>query len=142
MTDGKLPTWFWVLAAAAVVWNIMGVGTYIADVTMTGEALEALPEAVRDFRNATPAWVTGAYAIAVFGGLAAALALTLRRKLAAPIFGVSLAAVVLQMGYLFIGMNAAAVLGSQAMILPAIIILISAFLLWFSISAKNKGWLR
>lgn len=138
----KPPTWFWIIAAIAVVWNIMGVGAYLVDVTLSAEALQAYTEAERALRDATPAWVTGAYAIAVFVGLAAALALVLRRTLAAPLFAISLMAVVLQMGYVFIGMNAGAVLGNGAMIFPAIIILSGALLLWFSIHAKNKTWLR
>ncbi|NNF15565.1 MAG: hypothetical protein HKN70_02405 [Gammaproteobacteria bacterium] len=109
---------------------------------ITEEALQAMTEAERGLRSATPAWVTGAFAIAVFSGLAAAILLALRKAYAVPLFAISLVAVVLQMGYVFIGMDAAAVLGNEAMIFPAIIIVITALLLWFSISAKNRGWLR
>lgn len=142
MSTNKLPTWFWVLAALAVVWNFLGVGAYFADVTMGEEAMQQMSAAERDLRDATPVFVTGAYAIAVFAGLAAAIALLLRRRLATPLFAVSLAAVVVQMGYLFLGMNAAAVLGNTAVIFPSIIILLGALLLWFSVAANKKGWLR
>lgn len=142
MNMQKLPTWFWVLAALAAVWNLLGVGAYLADVTMSPEALQKLTEAERELRAATPALVTGAYAIAVFAGLLAAVALLLRRKSATALFAISLLAVILQMGYLFVLMNAGSVLGSGAIVFPLIIIVLGALLLWFSIAANNNGWLR
>ena len=142
MSNEQAPNWFRTLVAAAVVWNLMGVAAYIMDVTMNEQALQALTDAERSLRNATPAWVTGAYAIAVFAGLAGAIALAARRTVAVPLFGISLVAVVVQMSYVFIAMNAGAVLGGTAMIFPAVIILIGVFLLWFSLHAKSKGWLR
>jgi hypothetical protein len=141
MTNGKLPTWFWIIAILAVAWNLMGVAAYYSDVTMTPEALAALPQAQQDLRAASPGWVTGFYAIAVFGGLAAAIVLCLKRKLAIPLFAVSLVAVVIQMGYIFFGLNGAEALGAAAMTFPAIIIVLGAFQLWFSMHAKNREWI-
>lgn len=142
MITEKPATWFWIVAALALAWNLMGVGAYIADVTMTEQALAALPEAERNLRESTPGFVTGAYAIAVFAGLGAAIALLLRRKLSIVLFAVSLAAVAVQMGYVFLVMNAAAVLGSESMTFPGIVILLGAFQLWVALAAKQSGWLR
>ena len=47
----------------------MGVGAHIADVTMSQTTLMEMSAAERDLRAATPTWVTGAYAVAVFAGL-------------------------------------------------------------------------
>ena len=141
MTDSKLPAWFRVVAVLAVLWNLAGVAAYYTDVTMTEEALAALPDAERSLRASTPAWLVGTYATAVFAGLAAAITLLLKKKIAVALFGVSLAAVVVQMGYTFFGMNAAAVLGAAAMIFPGIIIVLGALLLWFAMASKQRGWL-
>jgi len=140
MTGEKLPTWFWVVAGLAVLWNLMGAASYYADVTMTPDALAALPQAQQDLRAASPAWVTGFYAIAVFGGLAAAIVLCLKRKLAIPLFAVSLVAVVIQMGYVFFGLDGLEILGVAAVTFPAVIIVLGALQLWFSIFARNRGW--
>jgi len=140
MNNNKPPAWFWIVAALALAWNVMGIVAYITDVTMSGEALAALPDAERNLRASTPGFVTGAYAIAVFAGFGAAVALLLRRKLAIVLFGVSLAAVVLQMGYVFLVMHAAAVLGSESMTFPGIIILLGAFQLWVSMVSRRVGW--
>lgn len=140
MTEQKLPTWFWVVASLAVLWNLIGVYAYYSDVTMSPEALAELPQVQQDLRAAMPSWVTGAYAIAVFVGLAAAIALCLKNKLAVPLFAVSLAAVVAQMGYFFFGMNAIEIMGAGSMVFPAIIILLGAIQLWISVRARGQGW--
>lgn len=137
----SVPVWFWVIAVVAVLWNAMGVFAYISDVTMTPEAAAALPQAQQEMRAATPSWVTGAYAVAVFAGLLGALCLLLRKSWAVPLFGVSLAAVVLQMGYVIVIMKAPAVLGARAVVFPAMVILLGALLLWFALHAGKKQWI-
>lgn len=137
----EVPVWFWVLAVLAVLWNAMGMFAYVSDVTLSPDAVAALPQAQQDLRAATPSWVTGAYAIAVTAGLLAALCLLLRKTWAVPLFIVSLAAVVLQMGYVIVIMKAPAALGASAIVLPAIVIVLGALQLWFATSAKAKSWL-
>ena len=141
MTEEKLPTWFWVVAVLAVLWNLMGCAAYYMDVTMTPEMLAELPQADQDLRAAIPAWITGLYAIAVFVGLAGAIMLCLRKKLAIPLYIVSLVAVVVQMGYISFGMNSVEVRGAVSLVFPVIIIVLGALQLWFSINAKGRGWL-
>ena len=62
------PKSFWIIAAIALVWNLMGVAAYLMQMTMSDEAIAALPEAQRALHESTPAWATGAYALAVPGG--------------------------------------------------------------------------
>lgn len=142
MQSSKLPTWFWIVTALAVLWTLTGVASYIMDVTMNEEMLAQMPEAQRAIYETRPSWVVGLYAIAVFTALFGAAALALRKKLAVPFFGVSLAAVVVQMGYVLFGMSVIATLGATAAIFPAVIVVLGALLLWFSMQAKSKGWLR
>ena len=40
--SSPIPTWFWVASILALVWNLMGVMAYIAQVTLTPEALAAI----------------------------------------------------------------------------------------------------
>src|SRR6056297_3046586 len=80
--DNKPPGLYWTVAWVALVWNLIGVATYLGHVM--SEAGAAPP---------VPAWVTGAYALAVFGGTFGAVGLLLRRAWAVPLFAVSLVAV-------------------------------------------------
>jgi len=138
----KLPVWFWVIATAALLWNLIGVAAYVGDVTLSEDALSKLPEAQQSLRSDTPAWLTGIYAIAVFSGAVGSIVLLLRKSLATPIFVISLAAIVVQMGCVLFGTNAIGALGASAAIFPVIVMVIGASLVWFSAQAKNKGWLN
>ncbi len=137
----KLPVWFWIIAAA-LLWNLIGVAAYVGDVTLSEDALSKLPEAQQSLRSDTPAWLTGVYAIAVFSGAVGSILLLLRKSLATPILVISLAAIVVQMGYVLFGTNAIGALGASAAIFPVIVMVIGALLVWFSAQAKNKGWLN
>jgi len=86
-TDATKPgTSFWVVAIIALIWNGMGAAAYLSTVTMSQETLDALPEAQRNIITSTPSWATGAFALAVWGGLVASLLLLMRKKLATPVF--------------------------------------------------------
>lgn len=142
MQSSKPPAWFWIVTVLAVLWTLVGVASYVMDVTMSEETIAKMPEAQRAIYETRPSWVVGLYAIAVFTALTGAAALAFRKKLAVPFFGVSLAAVITQMGYVLFGMSVIATLGATAAIFPAVIVIIGAALLWFSMQAKSKGWLR
>lgn len=138
----KLPTWFWVVAIAGLLWTLMGVASYFMDVAMSEETLARMPEAQREIYEARPSWVVGVYAVAVFSALIGGIALVMRKSFAVPAFGVSLAAVIVQFGFVLFGMNVIAAFGATAAIFPAVIVILGAFLLWFSMRSKAKGWLR
>jgi hypothetical protein len=137
-----VPRWFWIVAAAAILWNLLGVVAYIMDVTISEEALAALPDDQRALYEGEPAWATGAYAVAVFGGLLGSILLALRRRLAAPVLVVSLAAVLVQIFEAFALSDTLTVIGPSSVVLPAAIIAIGVGLAWFSFRARNLGWLR
>ena len=141
MTEEKLPTWFWVVAVLAVIWNLLGCFNYFMSVTMSPDAIAQLPQAQQDLLAAMPGWVTGLFATAVFVGLAGGIALCLKKKLATPLFAISLAAAVVQTGYVSFGMDAVTLMGPSSLILPSVIILLGAFELWFSTFSTKRGWL-
>ena len=87
--QSKPATWFWVVSVVALVWNAMGVVAYLGTVMMTPEAREAMTEPQRALLDATPAWATGAFALAVWGGALGSLLLVLRKKLATTVLIVS-----------------------------------------------------
>ena len=62
-----IPRSFWIISIVALVWNALGVMSYLMSVMMSPETLAAMPEEQRAMYETMPAWVTGAYAVAVFG---------------------------------------------------------------------------
>lgn len=138
----KLPVWFWIVAILAVLWNLGGVYAYWSHITLSDAALATYPEPVQKMYREIPAWANAAFAIAVFGGVAASLALVFRSKFSAALFGLSLAAVLVQAFQAFVLANAISVAGPSAATAPSLVALFAIVLLWFSLMARGKGWLR
>jgi len=137
----KPPGLFWAIGGAALVWNLLGIVAYVGQVSMSAETLAAMPEAERALYENVPAWVTAAFAIAVNAGAVGCLLLLLRKGLAVPLLVLSLIAAVLQMFHSVVLTEAVSVMGARAIIMPVIIIGICAYLVWFAMDAKKKGWI-
>lgn len=137
----KPPPWFWGVSAAMLLWNGLGAMAYVADATITAAALNALPDAERTLRASRPAWATAAFAVAVFGGVVGCLLLLVRSRWASPVLVLSLLGVIVQMTQAFLIANSYEVHGPAALIMPALVLMFSLFLVWFARSARARGWL-
>ena len=134
----RVPRWFWIVAVLALLWEAAGVASYLGQVY----GATATDENQRRLIESTPAWVTGAYAIAVFSGLAGAVGLLFRRRWAVALLTLLLIAAVLQFGWVILFSDALQLLGGSAAILPIAIMLVAALLVAFARSADRSGWLR
>jgi len=141
-STNKAPAWYWVVAAAALIWEIFGVGSYLYHVTLTPEALQALPDGQRQLMERTPAWVNGVFAIAVFGGLLGALGLLLRRRWAQALLLVSVVAIAVQFGWVFLVGRAHELIGPSSIGFPVFIFVVGVALWWFAGRARSRRWLR
>ena len=142
MTTNKPNTGFWIIAVLALLWNLMGVFQYLASTLMADAMSEAVPEDQMALMNALPSWYYYVFAIAVFAGAIGCLFLLIRKKLAVPILGISLIAVLVQMGYWLLATDVMEVVGMSAVIMPLVVIIVSIFLYFYSKGAAQKGWLR
>ncbi|MFK7846555.1 MAG: hypothetical protein AB8G77_14745 [Rhodothermales bacterium] len=137
----KVTRSFWIISGLALGWNLIGVVSYLASVMISPEALETLTEAERTLHNSTPAWATGAYAIAVFAGTLASIALLLKKAWAIPVFILSLVGILVQMGHAFFMSDMLAIQGAGAAVLPVLIIIVAVYLVWYSSESRKKGWI-
>lgn len=140
--NAKPPKSFYWIAGLALVWNLMGMSTYVAQVTMTPDAMQVLPEAERMLYENMPNWVTSAFAIAVTAGTLGCLLLLMRKALAVPVLIVSLLGVLAQNFNSFVLMNAMSVVGTAGAIFSASIVIIGIYLIWFAYDSKKNGWLN
>ena len=135
------PMWFWIVSAIALLWNLLGVSAFIAQVTMDPASLAELSDAQQEFYANTPVWATLAFAIAVFGGTLGCVALLLRKSWAFLMLAICLAGIVVQISHsIFIG-NGIEVFGPQGLILPAMTFGIGVLLVWFAHYSNQRGWL-
>ena len=138
-TKNKIPKGFWIVGIVALLWNLMGVASYLQQAYMTDETLAALPAEQQALYENIPAWVTGAFALAVFGGLLGSILLLMKKKLATVVFIISLISVLAQMSYNFFMTNAIEVMGAMAIFMPILVIVISIFLVWYSSKMESEG---
>lgn len=139
----KAPWWFWVVSAVLLLWNLMGVGAYISDATMSHEDMvKNYGQVLADAAAAQPAWVTGAYALAVFGGAIGCLLLLLRKKIAIWPLILSFLAVILQQGYMWLGSGVMSEIDMANKVMYISIPIVALFLIWFAKAMTRKGILR
>ena len=140
--QSKAPIWFWILCAVLLLWNMMGVMAYIAQVSMSPEAMAALPAPERELHENTPAWANAAFAVAVWAGTLGCVLLLLKRASALYLLLASLFGVLVQMFHSFFMSQSFEVYGPGAALMPGMIIVVAGFLVWLCLWAKGRAWLR
>ena len=141
-TSSEPPRSFYIIGIAALIWNLIGVMTYVMQVTMNDAAMAALPEDQQAFIQNSPIWVTAAFAIAVNAGALGCILLLVRQSWAYLVLVVSFAGIVIQNLYGYIMGGAVGVYGAAGVGLSITVILIGAYLIAYSKGAMNKGWLK
>ena len=130
---------FWAISGFCLVWNLMGVGAYMAE--FSDEFMASLPDAERALREQRPAWATAALAIAVWGGSVGCLLLLLRKRIAFGILVASLVGVIVQMYFNLVIAESTVVYGPGEVAMTVMIPVIAAFLVWYSRHAASRGWI-
>ena len=140
LTDSRPPAWFWIVAVLGLLWELFGVAMYLMHVGVLPNSQE-MSEAERSLMESSPLWVTGLFAIGVFGGALGTLGLLLRRRWARPLLILSLVAVILQFGGWLLMTDALAVVGPSVFVMPAIIVAVAILLVWLGNTGVKRGWL-
>lgn len=128
---GHVPTWFWIVAVLAVLWEAFGCYIYVSQ--------SLVPDAQREGGYAQMAdWEWGVFAVAVWVGLIGAVLLLLRKSWAILALLASFLAVAFGRGY------AAATRGIDQAELPMAIaiLVVGVGLVIFASRARRAGWLR
>lgn len=136
-SSAKPKVLFWIISIIALIWNIMGVLAYLGQAYITEDAKALLSESDQAYYNNVPAWITAAFAIAVFSGTLGCIGLLIRKKWATTLLILSFITVIIQSVYSFFIQNYVEVTGDKA-IMQFVIIVIAIFLVWFSKDAAKK----
>ena len=126
---------FWIIGVVGLIFNLLGCANYISQ--MNAEMVASMPDVYRAIVESRPAWGTGAFAVAVFGGAIGCLLLLIRKSVAIYLFIVSLVgAVVAQLP--FLGMADFPV---EAWLGWLSQLAVAALLIWYSKLCTGKGWI-
>jgi hypothetical protein len=130
---------FWVIGAFALIWNALGSANYLMQ--MNSELVATLPDTHRAIIEGRPAWATGGFAIAVFGGALGGLLLLLRKSSAVYLFIASLLGTILTMIHTIdVARTTKGFSSSEIVIMILMPLLVAAFLIWYSKRVETKGW--
>ena len=106
---------------------------------MNADVVAAYPESHRAIIEGRPAWATGGFAIAVFGGAFGCLLLLLKKSAALYLFIASLLGVIVTMVHTVGVAGSFGVFEVSMMILMPLVV--AAFLIWYAKQAEGKGWI-
>lgn len=138
----KPPVWFWVAGTLLLIWGLIGFGGFVTDRMMTPEMVAKMSDYDRQLRMSQPGWTVWAYGLATVTGLLGSLALLMRRRVAQPLYVVSLVFVVVLFGYVLGGTDIIAAKGfATAAGLPIVIALLALFSIWLASLARRRGWI-
>jgi len=139
----RTPRHLWVIGIVALLWNAIGAFDYLMTQTKNAAYLSGFPPEQLAFFFGLPAWVVAAWAIAVWGGVLGAALLLLRKRLAVPVFAVSLAGLVVTTFQNWVLSNAAEIFPDTASrVFSVMIFAIAVGLYFYARAMRERGVLR
>ena len=138
----SVPTWFRVVLILALLWYLMDTAAFFMRINMTDEMVQAMPENQRHLYANIPTWVNVVFACEVFGGTLGCIGLLLRKALALPLFIISIVGVLGQTTNIWFLTDAISAMGTSAIVMPPVAIVIGVGMILLTRSAIAKGWLR
>lgn len=139
----KPPTWFWIVAVLFLLWNLIGCSMYVMEMTMSDAAYaDAFGPELAAVRDVYPAWGLSGYALAVWGGLIAAILFVLRKSLSVPIFIFSLVMAVIGFIPTFTNPVLKDAAGAGYWVMPLVVVVLGIIEILYSRKQRVAGILR
>lgn len=142
--SSKTPWHLWVVGIAGTLFNFIGVFDFTMAHVQGPKYLESAgmtPPQVAHYM-AMPLWATAIWAIGVFAAFIASILLLMRRRLAYPLFVLSLAAFAVHLFYEYVLTNGGALMGQAMAITSAVITALLVCFAWYARAMTARGVLR
>ena len=123
---------FKALSVLAILWNLMGVLAFAAQMFVSAEDMAKLPAEQQFLYSSIPAYANIAFAVAVFGGLFGSIGLIMRKSWSSPLLIASLTGIILQQSHMYFFSDTMKVMGPSAAIMPTVVLIIAIALIPFS----------
>ena len=139
----RTPWHLWVIGVIAVLWNAIGAFDYVMTETKNAAYMSGFPPEQLAWFYGLPMWVIAAWAIAVWGGVLGSVLLLLRRRLAVPVFLVSLAGLVITTFHNYVLSNGLEIFPDTfSRVFTAVIFAIAVALFFYARAMRERGVLR
>jgi len=141
----KIPGWFWAVTILLLLWNIMGILSFIGSINSTYESLiesGMYNSEQAELMMSFPSWTKFIYIAATATGLIGAISLILKRSLALPFFIISLVLAAFHHIYIYASTDALSIMGGLDKTMSVVVIGLCLLQVWFSRFSINKRWLQ
>ena len=140
----KTPWHLWFVGVVAVLFNAIGVFDFVMSMAQGAEyqaSAGMTPEQIAHYQT-MPSWMIVVWAVGVFGAFIASFLLLLRKKMAIPVFVISLAAFFISLLYTYVLTDGGAVMGQAMAIASAVIAVLLLLFIGYSRRMSLQGVLR
>ena len=134
-----IPKIFWGIAITTLLWNLVCSVGFFSDLLVTAEDISAMSTSDRKLYLSHTIFHKVALGLGVLGGLLGSISLLLKKSWCITFFLVSLLGAIIQLILNITVSDMVGILGVSSLMLPAVTILIAAFLYWYSRLAKAQG---
>ena len=144
--SARAPAHWWIVGILSLLWNSFGAYDYVMSRMRNTDYFKSMmpdvdPQAMLNYIDSFPIWVSFGWGLGVWLGLAGSVLLLIRSRHAVWAFGLSLIGAILGLGYQLAN-PMPGLEGFMATGMPIVIILVAAFLAWYSWNAQKKGLLH
>ena len=147
--ETRTPVHLWIVGGLATLWNAFGCYDYLMTRTRNTDYLASMmpgvdPNAMLTYVDAMPIYAQIGWGLGVWGGLAGAILLLLKSRFAVHAFALSFLGIILSIGYSLILAPPPPAGSDQGMsaIMPYVIIVVGAALLFYAWTQRSRGVLR
>lgn len=135
----RTPVHLWIIGVVALLWSAMGAFDYLATQLELESYMGQFSEEQLAYFYGFPKWVVAAWAFGVWGGLAGAIGLLLRKRWAVWAYGISLAGLAISSIHTLVLTSGLEMMGAGAGIMTALIWVLSIFLLCYAVAMEKRG---
>jgi len=141
-TPTTVPKHFWVVAILALLWNAFGCLDYVMTETNNEAWLGSFTPEQRAYFRSFPAWAVAGWALGVWSGLLGSILLLARKRLAIPLFILSLVGMAVGFIYQLAISDGIRIMGPASVIAPIVIVILGIALLVYARKMAARGVLR
>lgn len=133
------PKHLWIIGVITLLWNMMGAYDYLMTQTRNEAYLAKFEPAQLDYFYSFPTWLVFFWALAVWSSILGSILLLMRRRLAVPVFMVSLGSMVITAIYNFGFSAGMEMMGFTGLVFTVVIFCVALGLLLYSRAMHIRG---
>ncbi|ARN78817.1 hypothetical protein BST97_12910 [Nonlabens spongiae] len=132
---------FYIIALVFLLWNLIGVGFFFTEMFAEDMIVAQMNEHQERIYENRPAWYMGNYALAVFAGLVACIAMLFKHRSAVLFAAISFLAVLISTAFNF-SVGAWEYVSTADLVTFLLVPIMGFLLALYTLYARKKGWLR